>query len=448
MHQREESKACAWRLLFQTFSQESKSILNAMSWVTVFLLAAKLIAAGKEVLVAHRYGTGALVDGFLFTFNLASWPVSVLYSVMSFVFIPLLMRLRFQAPMEVRRFEAEMLGVCSIIAIVLSLVAYLILPAVIGSAWTGLSTEVRAAAMASVPWCTALIGLGLISSVYSIWLMSEGRHANTFLEAMPSLGIAVGLLFWPGDQAAPNLTPMLLGMVGGSMVQLGLLSAIHGEGVRPAFRPRSSCWQEMGCSFGVMLLAQVVLTSTALLDQFLLARLPEGSLASFSYAQRVMALMLGLSATVLGRAMLPVVAAMSDVGASWRMVKRWSLASLLGGALGAIFLAVGARTIVSLLFEHGAFAQDSTDLVAKVLWVLSLQWPFYLLVTILVQWFSSQRKHGLFFQAVMAGVGGKILFVVFFDRSNILIIAASIAVMYVVMAAMLLMMGASIPKRE
>ena len=53
--------------------KDHKRIVTGMATVALYVVAAKLIAAGKEVLVAYRYGTSGVVDGYLFVFNLINW---------------------------------------------------------------------------------------------------------------------------------------------------------------------------------------------------------------------------------------------------------------------------------------------------------------------------------------------------------------------------------------
>lgn len=397
------------RLRVQSVSQDNKAILRGIAWVALFLLAAKIIAALKEMLVAYRYGTSALVDGYLFTFNLASWPVSVFYSVASFIFIPVLVRLRTQSPEGSRQLQAEMLGISLLLSIALAFLAWRLLPWIINSPWLGLGAQAREAALASVPWCAGMIVLGMMAALYSTWLMSERRHANTVLECLPALGIGVFLLFWPWDTTNPTLEPMLWGMFAGFVGQMGLLMVVHVDVVRPAITPRSPHWQEIYRSFGVMLAAQVVMTSTGLVDQFLLARLPEGSIATFGYAQRVMALVLGLSGTVIGRAMLPVLSAVKNEREAWILARRWAIRLFWLGLLGAGALAISANVLVDLLFRRGAFDAEASLAVANTLMALGMQLPFYLSGIVLVQWIVAVRKHVWLLSASLLVVMSKFL---------------------------------------
>lgn len=432
-----------WRFRIQSVSHENKAILRGMAWVVVFLLGAKIVAALKEMLVAYRYGASALVDGYLFTFNLANWPVSVFFSVASFIFIPVLVRLRTRSPEDGRQLQAEMLGLSLVLSIVLALLAWLLLPWIINSPWVGLNAQAREAALASVPWCAGVIALGMLASLYSTWLMSGRRHANTFLECLPALGIGLFLFLWPWDTGNPTLEPMLWGMFAGFVGQLGLLMVAHADAVRPAIALRSPHWQEIYRSFGIMLAAQVVMTSTGLVDQFLLARLPEGSIATFGYAQRVMALVLGLSATVIGRAMLPVLSAAGDARASWRLARRWAIRLFWLGWIGAGALALLSGVIVDLLFQRGAFDVEASRAVADTLMALGVQLPFYLAGIVLVQWVGAVRKPGWLFSAASVAALSKVLTGWWCLSYGTVGVAMATAIMYLVSTATIAMLVSS-----
>ncbi|MDR5638517.1 lipid II flippase MurJ [Thermosynechococcus sp. PP42] len=49
-----------WQVRLGAAHQTNKAVIRAGAWLTLFVLAAKAIAAAKEVAVAYRYGTGAV----------------------------------------------------------------------------------------------------------------------------------------------------------------------------------------------------------------------------------------------------------------------------------------------------------------------------------------------------------------------------------------------------
>ena len=58
------------------------------------MLIAKFAGAAKEMAVAWRYGVSATVDAYVFVFNLINMPVSIWFSVLTVVLIPIIAKYR------------------------------------------------------------------------------------------------------------------------------------------------------------------------------------------------------------------------------------------------------------------------------------------------------------------------------------------------------------------
>ena len=78
--------------------------------VLAFLLLGKLVAAGKEMAIAWRYGVSEVVDGYLVAFAIGNWIPSVWMTVLTLVLVPLLARGGGFGVDTLRRFEAELAG--------------------------------------------------------------------------------------------------------------------------------------------------------------------------------------------------------------------------------------------------------------------------------------------------------------------------------------------------
>lgn len=420
------------RKRLQRASTENRSILQGMVWVATFLIFAKAIAAGKDMLVAYRYGISAVVDGYLFVFNLAQWPSSVFASVTSVVLIPYLVKLQKQKTVEANDLQAELLPLAFLLGMVVSLVFGLAMWWMVGQSDLGLTDEGQAAALTALPWVAPSIALAFMGTVLSNWLMCQRRHANTLLDAAPAAVIALCLLIWPMASGKPwNVLPLAVGTLIGFLLQTFLLSRFCKQNIRFAsLGAISQHWPVLRKAFGIMLLAQIVMTSTGMLDQFFAVRMGEGVLTSYSYAQRIMALVLGLTALVVGRAMLPVFAGVGDMRASFDLAVRWSWRFAALGLLGMLVLIFIAEGLIFLLFQRGAFTAGDTRDVAKILRILALQLPFYLFSIVLVQWLGAVGKAAWLLMAAVVGFFMKLLGALVWFELGARGLAASTALMY------------------
>ncbi len=85
---------------FRKLHQAHLAIVSGILWVLLFVLIGRFALVGREVVLANRFGTGALVDGYLFITNLITWPASVWFAVLTVVLVPELLRVLIRAPLS------------------------------------------------------------------------------------------------------------------------------------------------------------------------------------------------------------------------------------------------------------------------------------------------------------------------------------------------------------
>jgi peptidoglycan biosynthesis protein MviN/MurJ (putative lipid II flippase) len=300
-----------------------------------------------------------------------------------------------------------LLGAAIAIGVGLALLMAVALPAVIKAPWVGLPTHTAALAADTVFGMALLLPLGMMASVLSIWMLSAGMHANTLLEGVPALAIAGAVLIGDGGVA-----PLVWGTVGGAvlhLVSLALPLAKRGEIRWPHFSFSSPAWQWFRQGFAVMLIGNALMSLATIVDLLFSVHLATGAVSTLGYANRVLALILGLGGTAISRATLPVFSNVNYAGHSavdsdnaiHKAATRWiSIMFVLGTAA---MLAVWwlAPTIIKLLFERGAFNSANTAEVAEVLQYGAVQLPFYFAALVLVSSLVSRGLH----LAVAIGAG-------------------------------------------
>lgn len=379
------------------------AIAQGMAWVALFVLLASLARAAREMAIAYRYGVGAEVDAYLFVFNLISWPVGVWFSVLSVVLVPLAARIQQGSSVELPLFRAELLGFTALLGLALAFLGWLGLPLLLRSSWTGLPATTVTVATSMVPILVLLLPLGLLISLFSAWMMAAGRHANTLLESVPALAILVALMAFPGGEAEP----LVWGTLAGFVFHLASLAAPFGRRAEiepPYFTRRSPQWSAFWQGFGIMLIGQALMSFIGIIDQFFAASLGTGAIATLSYANRILMLILGLGATAVSRATLPVFSqAQAKGGRQLRHVATQWVRLLF--VLGMVAMIVGwwlAPWGVKLLFERGAFTAQDTKVVTEVFRYGLTQVPFYFSSMVLVSLLASQARYRAI--AAVAGI--------------------------------------------
>jgi putative peptidoglycan lipid II flippase len=397
-----------------------------MAWVTLFVLLGSFAHAAKEMVIAYRYGVSAEVDAYLFVFNLLRWPVGVWFSVLTVVLVPLAARIRHGASADLPGFRAELLGLTLLLGLVLALLAWVGLPLLLRSPWAGLPSATVAIATHMAPALALLAPLGVIISLFSAWMLAAGRHANTLLEGVPALVLLMALLAIPGGGVEPLVWGTLAGFVF-HVISLAAPLVRRGEIEAPRFTRQSPQWPAFWQGFGIMLAGQALMSFTVIVDQFFAAHLGTGAIATLSYANRILALILGMGAMAVSRATLPVFSRVQAQGGEQlhHVAAHWARLLFV---LGVVAMIVGwwlAPWGVKLLFERGAFTAADAEAVTEIFRYGLVQLPFYFAGLVLVSLLVSQRKYRVISVIGAFNLGVKIvsnaLIVPYFGISGLMI---------------------------
>lgn len=373
-----------------------RKIATSFVWISVFVLIGRLASAGKEVTIAWRYGVSETLDAYLFVFNLLNMPVSVWFSVLTVVLVPLVIRMKTEAPDDLPQFRAEMLGLTLALGGGLSLLALLGLPMILRADWSRLSGNTLVEALKFSEGMALLTLFSSLVSLFSVWLFAAGRHKNTAFEVIPAATLSLALLL-PTDYLT---TPLVWGTVLGAALHMGALLAPlrkHEKLPYPSLRLRSPAWRRLWGGMGIMVVNQVLMSFLGLVDQFVAAGLGVGALSILNYANRVLGFILTLLAITIGRAMLPVFSqpdAISGVNAN-ALVLRCANWMFVMGVGGGIICWIAAPLAIEILLQRGAFTQDDSREVTLLLRWSLIQIPFYVYCATIVNYIASQYKYSI-----------------------------------------------------
>ena len=368
-----------------------------MAWVTLFVMLGKLSGAGKEMALAWQYGIGPEVDGYLFVLSLVSWPLALWFSVLTIALVPLAARMRRENPAELPRFRAELLGAAILFGCILALAAVMLVPLLIQMQDGTLPPATAAYAQSAIPALVLLLPLGVLASLFSAWMLAAGLHANTLLEGVPALVIAVAILLGNG-----GIEPLAWGTAAGFLLHMVLLAAPlrhRGELERPRLGVSSPAWQSFRSCFAIMLVGNALMSLIDLIDLMFAVRLGAGAVSTLSYSNRVLALILGLGGTAISRATLPVFSNEQAAGKGnpadriHAIATRWVWIMLATGAVTVLLLLALATPLIELLFQRGAFSAVHTAVVADVLRHGTLQLPFFFAGLVLVSSLVARGLH-------------------------------------------------------
>lgn len=392
-------------------SGENKKIARDITLVAGFALAAKLVAALKEMAIAWRYGVSDVVDAYLFVFNLVTLPVTIWYSVLMVVFIPLAARLRAESPAELGAFRSELFGAAILAGGLLGLLGWAALVVFFQSSASGLSDGVRTLALGISPFLSMLIPLGIATHWGSVQMMADGRHGNTLFEGVPAFVLLLTVILISSN----SITSLIWGTIVGAIAHLAIVLAAMAKQQRfdwPRLSMRSPAWRLLWGGMGIMLVGQVLQTLTGIVDQLYAAHLEEGAIATLGYATRILSLGLTLGATAVARAALPVFSSMyaQGEGAVNSLATKWAHL-MFGAGLAVLVIAwPAAQWAIEMLFERGAFTAADTLSVTTVLRYGLTQLPFHFAAMVIVYALLSRGRYRAVAAIAMTNLVSKVVF--------------------------------------
>ena len=201
------------------FHPDHHAVFKGMTLVVLFLFIGKFLGAVKEMAVAYRYGVGPELDAYLFVFNIMSWAVSIWFTVVGVVIVPLWARLHGDGSLS--RFRAELLGLTLIFGATLALLFWIVLPLLLSSSLVTLPSNIKSATIRMVPVFILLAPLGAATSLFSTWILADGKHIGTLLEGLPAIAIGISVLMF----ASRDIDVLVWGTVAGSALYLICLAA-------------------------------------------------------------------------------------------------------------------------------------------------------------------------------------------------------------------------------
>lgn len=376
---------------------EHKRIAVGAAWIASFVLLGKMMAAGRDMALAWRFGLGEVVDAYQLAQTFVLWIPSMLVSTVVVVLVPTLVAMRHRPATERDLFARELHGASIVAGGLLGLVGVAMAPWGLPSLAGNLSPNAQLMASQLVRTTWPVAALTVLAGVYGARLMARGSQLNTLLEAIPPLALMVCVLLWPAEA---GITPLVCGIGAGIALQTLWLAWLswRSDGSRstPTFSHVCTSWPEFARGTAVLLAGQVVMGFVIPVDQYSAGGLGSGAIAALTFANRLVGLLLGLGAVAFARAALPVMAELAVAGQAQRahaISMNWAGVMLGAGVAVAMCAWPLAPWGVEVLFERGAFGHDDTELVCEAFrWGL-LQVPFYFTALVFVQLLASRRRY-------------------------------------------------------
>ncbi len=364
-------------------------LVSGFFLVALLTVAGKAVSFVKDAVVAGGFGTSDAMDAFVLAFGFLGFTASVLGGGLPEAFLPHYAELKHRRGLRrAQRLAFQgVFGQLACLAFAAGLL-WFAAPMIIELTARGFPPEKKALAIDLMRRLLPFLICYGLSFQFAIWLRAEKNFALP--AAAPMIVPVAILLFLLGGASIEHLVS---GTLWGSFAQVLVLAwatvrTLPGEARwrRGALRLWEPSLRKSGRDALPYLLAGVVYSSAAVVDQAMAAAgLPGGAVSVLSYSDKLVGILLALTAMPAGEVLFPYFAdtvARRDWTGLKSQLKRAVL--IIGGLSipATLGLSLLAPFVVSLLFERGAFTAEDTARVAAVLRIAVFQVPFYILGTL------------------------------------------------------------------
>nr|WP_242047385.1 lipid II flippase MurJ [Coleofasciculus sp. FACHB-SPT36] len=378
-----------------TSGSTNRQIFGAAVTVALWTAVVKVAGVAKELVVALRFGTGDDIDAFLIALLVPSFLISVVAGSFNAALIPTYIRVREQEGKEAaqRLFSGVMvwsLGLLAIATFLMVVTAPFYLPLIA----RGFSPE-KLDLTYRLLWIIApVLMFSGIQVIWSAVLNAGERFALAALTPIITPTCSVILLL---TCRAWGIFALAIGLVCGALLEMTLLgTALKRQNISllPRWYGFEPHLRLVAGQYAPMIAGACLMISTSIVDQSMAAMLSPGSVATLSYSNKIVAVILSLSAG-LWKAILPYfskMVAMRDWLGLHHTLQRYILLIFASTIPITIFICISSKALVHFLFYRGAFTDEDTYTVSQSLSFYSLQIPFYIANLVLITLISSMQK--------------------------------------------------------
>ncbi len=358
----------------------------------------KVAALGKEMVIAWRFGIGDELDTFNVAQNIPFLLISVAGTSFQTAFIPTYVQVQKREGSQ----AAQQLFSSSIVC-VFCLFAFLIIltllaePLYLPYLAQGFSPE-KLTLTNRLLWLVAptvlLAGMsnfwGTVLNVGNVFALVAAIPLATIIVTILSLLMVpdLGIYALAGSITLGATTELLI--IGTALRRKGVSLQFKWYGKTPYLK------QIARLSFSLML-SNLFASGSGLVNVAIAASLAAGSVASLGFANKLIAMPIGLMATALGTALMPHFSRMT-AEEDWTQIQH-TLKRFLQLSLGVtipvtMIIVLFAEQLTRLVFQRGAFDKGDVNVVSVLLFYLALQLPFYVastLISRLLEAFQANR---------------------------------------------------------
>lgn len=414
-----------WKKL--TTGSLNRQIFSAAIKVGLMTVLVKVIAVGKELVVAWNFGTGDDLEAFFIAWLVPSSIVVILAESFNATMIPAYIQVREQENSEVAQRLLSGVTICSLGLLLFTTILMVIFaPLYLPSIARGFNSQKLHLTFQLL--CT-ISPVVMLSGIIIIWSAILNAGERFILAAISPLITPLITLIFLLLYKNWGVFALTAGLVWGAILEaivLGTALKRQGISIFPKWYKFDSHLRQVTSQYVPITAGAFLMYGTTIVDQSMAAMLSPGSVAALNYGSKLITLPMSLTATALSVAVVPYFSKMvalkdwTEVSNTLNRYLKIILAFTMPLTLGLILF---SQPLVKLLLQRGEFTADDTYVVAQVQACYALQIPFYVAGILIVRAISSLRLNHILMWAsgfnLIINIGLNYLFLQLFGVKGI-----------------------------
>ncbi|SHK77476.1 murein biosynthesis integral membrane protein MurJ [Desulforamulus aeronauticus] len=354
-----------------------KMIARATLVVAVINLLSRILGFVREQVIAYMFGATATTDAYVVAFNIPNAVFAIVIGALATVVVPVFSEYAAKGQKD----EAWRLfnTVVTLVIIIFSLVTvagFFAAPWLVKLTAPGLNAEVSIlATRLTVIMLPILVFYGLSTVFQGLLNANQVFGIPALSVSITNITIIVSALTLGGMYGIDGLAAgTVLGFVLAAFMQIPKLRQV---GFRYKF---SIDWSHPGVKKVLYLVGPVAIGTSLnqiylIIDRILASGLLEGSISALNYANRIILMPITFFVLAIGTAFYPTITTLAAQGKQQELaetVLRAIRMVILFALPAGIGLMVLSTPIIKLLFEHGQFTPQATEMTALALMFYSI----------------------------------------------------------------------------
>ena len=362
-------------------SKLASQIGKASAIIIIWSILDKILAIGKEMLTAHRFGVSTSLD----IFNVAQmFPgiVGLLFSgAIVTAFVPIYLEWTSQSSAcEADSHATWLIYLSTLFFMGLALISFFFAPEIINLVGYGFQSQEQKAAVAMERLLILLIVIEGVGFFFRGVLHAKKLFTHLYVAPLFLNIIIIFLLLF---DLGLDIYALVWGFLIGTLLKTAyMIFAAHREGFRCG-TPLPFDHQKMKI-FGLLALpvlgSSLIANSNLMIDQMMATDLPAGSVSTLRYAIRINDLPIHVVVTAVSMAIFPFISEEAAAGNRENLRKIFKYALIFLGFLTipiTCLVMLFSEDLVVLLLKRGAFDAEAAALTAQTLVFYSLGLFFY-----------------------------------------------------------------------